>query len=208
MEKNALAIVIGLFFTITIQGQVGINNTAPKATLDIPGVTASTVPDGVLIPRFTASELGGKDAAYGLAQNGALVFVTSGTGSTSKTADVTGTGFYYYDNPSSKWKGVGGSSSEVFNVTAEQTGDYTVLPTDGYIKLNITAPGHILTLPTTGIPIGKKIYVSNIGSTGINISPILKNANPYFAQVQALGSGILVYLGGTGNGSWDWVSGF
>jgi hypothetical protein len=207
MKKNVLAILIGLLFTITLQGQVGINNTAPKATLDISGVATSTVPDGILIPRFTASELGGKDAAYGLAQNGALVFVTSGTGSTSKTTDVTGTGFYYYDNPSSKWKGVGGtSSSEVFNVTAEQTGDYTVLPTDGYINLNTTAPGHILTLPTTGIPIGKKIYVSNIGSNGIDISPFLRN--PSFSQVQADTSGILIYIGGTGNGSWDWISGF
>ncbi|WP_262887690.1 hypothetical protein [Chryseobacterium potabilaquae] len=40
----------------------------------------------------------------------------------------------------------------------------------------------------------------------MDISPALRNTST--TQVIAGDSGILVYLGGTSNGSWDWVSGF
>ncbi|RNA60465.1 hypothetical protein D1631_18400 [Chryseobacterium nematophagum] len=207
MKKKLFLIAGGLMFSAMVHGQVGVNTQAPKATLDIVGTAVANVADGVLVPRYTVAELAAKDAAYGASQNGALVFVVSGTGSTGKTSDITGTGFYYYDNPTSKWKAAGGSSSSVsFNVTTEQVSDYTVLATDSFIKLNITTAGHILTLPTSGVPMGKTIYVSNIGNNGIDISPLPRN--PQFTQIQAGSSGALVYLGGTGDGSWDWVTGF
>jgi hypothetical protein len=217
MEKKLLTFATGMLFTATVYGQVGINTNTPQSTLDINGVTTATVPDGILVPRFTVAELAGKDAAYGLAQNGTLVFVTSGTGiPNSKTSDITGTGFYYYDHPASKWKIVGGpSSSAVFDVTPEKTGSYTVTANDGYVTLNINTAGNVLTLPTTGIPIGKKIYVSNTGSEAMDISPIPRNTGsnigsglPLYMKVQAGSSGALIYLGGTGNGSWDWISGY
>lgn len=189
-------------------GQVGVNTDTPQSTLDVVGTTSATKADGVLVPRYTVAELAAKDAAYGVSQNGVLVFVTSGTGSSGKTSDISEAGFYYYDNPTSKWKHVGGGSvSTSFNVTTEQNSDYTVLPTDNFIKLNITtADPHVLTLPTSGIPVGKMVYVSNIGNNAINISPAPRN--PQFTQVQAGISGMLIYLGGTGDGSWEWATGF
>ncbi|CAA7196684.1 hypothetical protein [Chryseobacterium potabilaquae] len=200
-------IILTTIVSMYTLGQVGINTNTPQSTLDIVGNTTVTSPDGLLIPRFTVAELSARDGAYGAAQNGVLVFVTSGTGSSGKTSDIIGTGVYYYDNSTSKWKGVeGNSSSSSFNVTADQTSDYTVLPTDNFVKLNLTTPGHMLTLPTSGIPVGKIIYVSNIGSDGIDLSPL--PFNPSFVNIGARISGILVYLGGTGNGSWDWVSGY
>ncbi|RNA61548.1 hypothetical protein D1631_06190 [Chryseobacterium nematophagum] len=205
--KKQFITTIAMILSAFALGQVGVNTNAPQSTLDVMGTTSATKADGILIPRFTVTELAAKDAAYGASQNGALVFVVSGTGSTGKTSDITGTGFYYYDNPTSKWKAAGGSSSSAsFNVTTEQVSDYTVLATDSFIKLNITTAGHILTLPTSGIPMGKTIYVSNIGNNGIDISPLPRN--PQFTQIQAGTSGALVYLGGTGDGSWDWVTGF
>ncbi|RNA61584.1 hypothetical protein D1631_06405 [Chryseobacterium nematophagum] len=185
-------------------GQVGVNTQTPQSTLDVTGTSSATVADGVLVPRYTVAELSAKDAAYGASQNGVFVFVTSGTGSSGKTSEVTGAGFYYYDNPTSKWKGMGGNTASAsFNVTAEQTSDYTVLPTDDFIKLNIMTSGHTLTLPTTGIPLGKRIYISNIGNNSINISPSPRNPN--VSQSQPGVSGTLVYIGG---GEWDWVTGF
>jgi hypothetical protein len=206
MKKYLLTLVTGILFTNTIHSQVGVNNAAPKSTLDISGVVATTVPDGMLVPRFTTAELAGKDAAYGSAQNGTLVFVTSGMGiPNSKTSDITGTGFYYYDHPALKWKVIGGASSEIFNVTAEQAGNYTVTADDNYVALNINSPGYVLTLPTSGIPIGKIVYVSNIGANGIRVDP--KPRNGSYTEVQSKSSGALVYLGGTGDGSWDWALG-
>ncbi|WP_343644003.1 hypothetical protein [Chryseobacterium sp.] len=149
-----------------------------------------------------------KDSVYGIAQNGVLVFVTSGSGTTDKTSAISASGFYYFDAPSSRWKNTGGSSgsSSSFNVTTEQTGTYTVLASDDFVKLNTSSPGHTLTLPVSGISVGKMVYVSNIGNNSIDISPFPRNTA--FTQVQAGTSGILVYLGGNGNGSWDWVAGF
>lgn len=222
MKNYLLAFATIILFTTTVRGQVGINNTSPKSTLDITGVTTATVPDGILIPRFTTTELAAKDSAYGSAQNGAMVFVTAGTGiAATKTSNITGVGFYYYDDISSKWTAIGGGISPTsFGVTTEQTGDYTAATTDGFIDLNINTPGHTLTLPTAGIPQGKVIYVSNKGGEAILLSPKPRNHGPQtlnspgpplqefeYEKVYPGRSGALVYLGGTGDGSWDWVSG-
>lgn len=182
---------------------MGINTTSPKSTLDIVGKNDTKSPDGILIPRCMVSELSAKDSLYGNEQNGTLIFITSGTGASGKTSDITGPGLYYYDSPSSKWKAAGGGT---FNITLEQTSSYVVKSTDNFIKLNINSSGHTLTLPVTGVSIGKKIYVSNIGKNGIDISPLPRNTS--YTQVQAGITGALIYLGGSGNGSWDWVTGF
>jgi hypothetical protein len=111
--------------TIRSSGLVGIANNLPATTLDVAGKIDATTPDGVLIPRFTVTQLAAKDAAYGSLQNGALVFVTSGVGSSGKTSDVLGAGIYYYDNFFSKWRRVGLAAeadgvigNEVLNGTA------------------------------------------------------------------------------------------
>ncbi|CAA7194066.1 hypothetical protein [Chryseobacterium potabilaquae] len=206
MKKQFITAMTVLMSAFAL-GQVGINTETPQSTLDIVGTSSANSPDGVLVPRFTVAQLAAKDAAYGASQDGVLVFVTSGTGSSGKTSDIIGSGFYYYDNSVSKWKIVGGNSASAsFNVTAEQTSDYTVLATDDYIKLRITTSGHTLTLPTSGIAVGKKIYVSNTGSSNIDIYPVPNNTSTM--QVQAGASGILLYIGGTGTGSWDWVTGY
>ncbi|KMQ58595.1 hypothetical protein ACM46_21370 [Chryseobacterium angstadtii] len=87
-----------------IKAQIGIGNSEPKATLDITGKADNNSPDGILIPRYDAIQLGKKDNAYGAAQNGMLVFVTDGIGNTPKTINIKTVGFYYYDAQSSIWK--------------------------------------------------------------------------------------------------------
>ncbi|RNA61697.1 hypothetical protein D1631_07025 [Chryseobacterium nematophagum] len=188
------------------QGRVGINTSAPDATLDIVANTAdNTKPDGLLVPRMSRSQLTAKDAAYVAAQNGTIVFVNTLDGSAAgKVVNVTATGYYYYDAPNSQWKGLGsGNVATTFNVTPEITADYTVLATDDYITLKVSTSGHKLFLPTTGIDVGKKVYVSNAGLSNIDINPAPRNTST--TQVQAGSSGILLYLGG---GLWDWVTGF
>ncbi|RNA63348.1 hypothetical protein D1631_16155 [Chryseobacterium nematophagum] len=204
--KKQFITTIAIILNVWAFGQVGINTITPQSTLDVVGTVSSTSPDGTLIPRLTTVQLAAKDAAYGASQNGILVFVISGIGTAGKTSNITGTGFYYYDDPTSKWKAIGGGAlSTTFNVTSEITADYNVLATDDYITLKINTPNRTLNLPTTGISIGKKVYVSNTGLNNMDISPAPRNTST--TKIMAGGSGVLVYLGGTGSGSWDWVSG-
>lgn len=70
---------------------VGINTTNPQAALHVVSTES-----GVLDPRVTEAQ---RDAmTVGAAQNGMRVFVTDGSNP----------GFYYYDHPSTTWKGIGG----------------------------------------------------------------------------------------------------
>lgn len=117
MKKNFYLAVALLGFSISLNAQVkgvGIKTDHPNATLDVRAETAdATMPDGVLVPRLTVTELNAKSSAYGADQNGLLVFVTSNTqgGAGTKVENVKDPGFYYYDLATNKWKAVGGGNA-------------------------------------------------------------------------------------------------
>jgi hypothetical protein len=89
------------FFTITaMQAQVSIGTLAPpQVTLEVTGkANQANVPDGIIMPRLTGDELKAKDNVYGTAQTSAMVYVTAAVSSaTTKTANVTTEGYYYFD---------------------------------------------------------------------------------------------------------------
>jgi len=101
-----------VFYTFTFLlcamtlGQVGINSTSPKSTLDVAGKpTDVTSADGVIAPRLTGNQLKAKDALYikttssSDGQTGAIVYVTQAVTGTpaGKTINVTSSGYYYFD---------------------------------------------------------------------------------------------------------------
>lgn len=118
MKKNLLIAVLFSFGSVANAQttNVGVNTATPKTTLDITGTATATEADGVLVPRLTVTALAAKDAAYGSAQNGALVFITGGTGSSGLTANITGPGFYYYNHPTTKWIAVAGAAAGSANI--------------------------------------------------------------------------------------------
>ncbi len=100
MKNVCLSAIFIMFFCI-INAQVGINTETPKSTLHIQKVADLKFPDGVIPPRISGDSLRLKATAYGIAQNGAIVYVTSPiTGladSEPKTQDVKTTGLFVYD---------------------------------------------------------------------------------------------------------------
>lgn len=118
MKKILLTatLLVGLSAMSNAQDKgVGINTTTPKASLDVATTSDNTMPDAVLVPRFSLTQLQAKNGAYAADQNGALVFVNDiSTGTPSgKTVNITATGFYYYDGVAAEWKTLGGGGSAV-----------------------------------------------------------------------------------------------
>ena len=110
-----------------------------------------------------------------------------------------------YSNNGTQWLRLVADSATALNVTTEQTGSYTALATDDIILMSPTGPA-TLTLPTSGIAIGKKLYVSNIGNDVVALSPSPRESTANSLN-QTYGF-ILIYVGGTGAGSWSMVSGY
>ncbi|MET3539167.1 hypothetical protein [Chryseobacterium limigenitum] len=186
--------------------QVGINNESPKATLDITAKkTDGSAPEGVIAPRLTGDVLSTAEtgAKYGTAQAGTIVYVTAAatTQGTGQTQNVTAAGYYYFDG--SKWQKFSTATATVAakNVTV-QPGDYTALPTDDIILLTPTANGFTLTLPTTGVPIGKTYYINNETSNGVTLLPLPIRDLAYPQSCIPQGSKVMMYVGGTGSGSY------
>ncbi len=194
MKKNFYLAIALLGFSVSLNAQtakkgVGIKTDTPQTTLDVRAeATDTTMPDGVLVPRLTVTELNAKSAVYGADQNGALVFVTSNTqGATgTKVEKVKDPGFYYYDHATSKWKGVGGGDAGQINGPVYTTIGGNVRSISGlspsdwqpndYIIILTSAPGTI-GLPNANANAGRIIAIANqTGSlqtfmTGANNSP-------------------------------------
>ena len=118
MNKKKLYKILFVLVCFSLQtyaqtGRVGINNTTPKATLDITAKTTDgSQAEGFIAPRLTGSQIKAADTHYGVDQNGTLIFATSAVPlPTSKTVNITQAGYYYYDATNSTWKTFGGAAT-------------------------------------------------------------------------------------------------
>ncbi|VEH20307.1 Uncharacterised protein [Chryseobacterium nakagawai] len=99
--KKYLCIVsflaVGKFYS-----QVGINNTTPKATLDVTGqATNTTTIDGIIAPRITGEQLKSKDNVYNANQDGAIIYVTQPLAAgqtTARTVNVLDKGYFGFNS--------------------------------------------------------------------------------------------------------------
>ena len=70
------------------------------------------------------------------------------------------------------WAAPAGGSGGDLNITTEQTGNYTATTTDDIIMTKITVAGITLSLPSSGVPIGKTYHVCNLGTQPLNLNPV------------------------------------
>ncbi|MFV0529866.1 MAG: hypothetical protein ACK5MD_00305 [Flavobacteriales bacterium] len=77
-------------------GQVGIDTSAPQATLDV--AAKKGVVAGIIAPRLTGDEIKAADTKYGTDQIGAIVYATAPVNNaSSKTNNITKKGYYYFN---------------------------------------------------------------------------------------------------------------
>lgn len=195
MFKNIFCIAI-LVFSLNVFGQVKIGGNVTSlnssSLLELESTTK-----GVLFPRVALSSTTSYSPLSAHVA-GMTIYNTAAAG------DVTPG---MYTNDGTKWVKLGATTSTAaLNITAEQTGNYSALATDDIILLNVNTASITLTLPTTGVSVGKKFYVTNKGSNGIDVSPL-----PRESATQTLSGAqgyILMYLGGSGTGSYSVISGY
>ncbi|PKA83209.1 trimeric autotransporter adhesin [Ulvibacter sp. MAR_2010_11] len=129
--KKAFLFISFLLTSFIGLSQVGINNTDPKASLDISANNVATPAntDGILIPRIDNFPL----TPPAIDQDGMMVFAT-GNGTPAK-------GFYYWDQGTTSWVSVGGgvdtqnTLDEAYDEGGAGSGK-NINATDGAIRIN------------------------------------------------------------------------
>ncbi|WP_449388825.1 hypothetical protein [Chryseobacterium lineare] len=148
-----------LLFSTTAFAQVGINNTSPKATLDITAKTNGTKPEGLIIPQLSGSDIRTATAAsvYGTAQKGLILYASAADSAPAgATASITAPGYYYFDG--SAWQKMNGAAA------GDTTNDAWINDTtNGLVKLGTKADG-------TARAAGADFVVKDNGQIGIGTS--------------------------------------
>ncbi|WP_162800956.1 hypothetical protein [Chryseobacterium sp. KLBC 52] len=137
MEKKIL--LLGSFLiSLQVFSQVGINTPNPQASLDVVGKPTSTnVFDGIIAPRITGAQLRAK--AYTQKQQGALVYVTAAdTAPAGQTAEVTSTGYFYFDSNLNRWQKLNSGTVAVGDPTTDAFIDD---PANTMVKLGAASTG-------------------------------------------------------------------
>ena len=107
MKKTNLKILLTaaavmLLSNGAINAQVTVGaNTIPKATLDVVAANPNgqTV-EGIIAPRLTGNQIQSRNALYGAAQEGVVIYATSAVTNPTvgdKTEKITAAGYYYFD---------------------------------------------------------------------------------------------------------------
>ncbi|EJL70451.1 autotransporter outer membrane beta-barrel domain-containing protein [Chryseobacterium populi] len=147
--KKKIILVSLLGIALLSKAQVGINNSAPAATLDVTAKTTGAIPgtpEGLISPRLTLLDLNQKSSAYTTAQTGTLIYVTDASNDTpaGKTIKIVDVGYYYFDG--SIWQrintgtGTGTSSDNIYTSNGTLGANRTVAMADKTLSFTSGTP--------------------------------------------------------------------
>jgi hypothetical protein len=137
--------------------------------------------------------------------NGGLVRAGSGSSTSPYTLGLTTAGAQV--GQSMVWNGtswvIGNPTSSAVKNVSNHTGSYTVTNNDDILIYNGSSGGQTLTLPSTGITVGKIIYILNTGNQDWQLSPAPINSGIVVAMAQV--GTTLIYAG---SGQWGTLVGY
>lgn len=173
MKKIYFALAIGTSCVAFAQkGKIGVNNSDPKATLDIQVKAGNTdTNEGILIPRVNKARV--KAISSTNRVEGTLVYVTDAVqDSDSATFTGTGKGFYYYDAATQRWVKMGSGAATVIKKPAPIITNQTSYVVSGDEEIIITKAGSTNTvkLPDAVSNSGRVFYISNMNSTASTLT--------------------------------------
>jgi hypothetical protein len=192
----ALLLMISGAASVNAQVRIG-GDGAPHtaAVLDLNATDATNNGNrGLALPRVNltaeTTQLNGSNP-----KDGTLVYNTNSS---------FGVGLYYW--VSNKWVKltIDGGTAPALNVTAELDADYTVKPTDDIVLFTTTTVARSVTLPSSGVPVGKTVYISDAGARGVSLSSASMRSESYLV-IYGKNAATLVYVGG---GKWEVFSGY
>lgn len=201
--KKQIYLIATILLSYIVNAQVGINTETPKATLDIiASPLDKTKVDGFIPPRLTGDELQAKDNLYTSTdgQTAAIVYVTSAvTTSSTKTVNVTGAGYYFFD----------GSVWQKLNTTVSTMQDLRLLGNNNHITQDagLGSNGTSVGTGTDNIGIGANTFAANttgsrntvIGNNALKASTTGNNAlaigNSALKSATSIGSGEIIVIG-------------
>lgn len=183
MKRKESSLALMFIFSIAY-GQIGINNSSPKVTLDIsPNKNDGSTAEGILMPQLAGDTLYNADikATYKQEHDGVMIFVTEPpviTKRIGQTVDIDSRGYYYYDSFANKWIKMffnqnGGAVNALSCSGITATGDFAE---------GLTTSGASFSIPYTGGN-GGNYYnqaVTSSGVTGLTatlLSGSLNNGN-------------------------------
>ncbi|GAA5087323.1 hypothetical protein GCM10023210_10030 [Chryseobacterium ginsengisoli] len=154
-----LIVSIAALASTAVYSQVGVNNTDPKATMDITAKTTDgSKPEGLIVPRLTGDQIRLGNTSYTTAQTGAIIYSTSADSAPAgKTINITAPGYYYFDG--SVWqKVITGSTGDTTNDAWVNDNGNTM------VKIGTQSDG------STARVVGAEFIVKDNGDVGLGTS--------------------------------------
>ena len=197
MKKLILSASLAISaFAFSQTGNVGINTTNPKATLDITGKPDDASHfDGVIAPRITGEQLRLK--TYTTDQTGAIVYVTTAAIAPldNQVIKVSASGYYYFDG--TIWQTMAGSSGGTSvepwneaNTTNPATSNTQNIYQTGNVGIGNTDPTNALHVTATADPArleGLQTGTINDKMVVVQTDGTLKTVNQYQVEVMKIG---------------------